>query len=192
MISAKVTTDVSGMLSLVKKAKARSITLKGVRAGAKVLLKAVRPRTPRRKRSGALRQAQGVKAAKGRKGKTISFAVQGARVKVQKFVKLDGYRTPQKVVPANYDHLVQGGTRQHRLGKGEKLERIAVGRRRSVKGTGQIAGGLHPGAKKNPYRRSTYEAVKDQVGRVMNATMGTELQKEIAKENAKIMAKVRK
>lgn len=182
MISFQVKTDVSGMVELIGKTKTRAVTLKGVRAGAKELLKVVRPMVPRRKGSGALRQAQGVKAARGKKGKTASFAIQGARTKFQKMVRAGGYKTPQKVVPANYDHLVQGGTRPHRLGKGEALERLAVGRRKkTVAATAQETGGQHPGTQPNPYRKRAYQIAKNKIGQVMHKVMGEELQKAIDK-----------
>ena len=186
MLTAKIRTDVSGILALVGKTKARTITLQGVRAGAKVLLKAARSMAPRRKRSGALRQAQGIKAAKGRRGNTISYAVQGAKTKFVKMVTPKGYRTPQKTVPANYDHLVEGGTQPHRLGKGESVGRAAVGRRRAVAGTSQTRGGQHPGTKPNPYRKRAYESVKGEVGAAMNRAMAEAIQKEIAKEAARV------
>lgn len=184
MISVKVKTDVTGFVKLIGKTKTRTVTLKGVRAGAKELLKIVRPLVPRRKRSGALRQAQGVKAAKGKKGKTVSFAVQGAKTNIIKFVKLQGYKTPQKVWPAKYDHLVQGGTKAHRLGKGEAVERLRRGRV-ATRQTAQTTGGQHPGTAPNPYRKRAYEAAKHRIGAVMNKVMGDELQKEIAKLAAK-------
>lgn len=191
MIGVKVKTDVSGMADLIGKTRTRVATLKAVRAGAKILLQRVKPLAPRRKGSGALRQSQGVKAAKGKRGNTVSFAVQGAKTKTVKMAKLPGYKTPQKVVPAFYDHLVQGGTKPHRLGKAESVGRAAVGRRRAVVATSQTTGGMHPGSPANPYRRRAYEAAKNEIGAAIKKVMGEELQREIEKKAAKVLAKAK-
>lgn len=186
MISTKVRTDVSGMVELIGITKTRTVTLKMVRAGAKELNSVVKPLAPRRKGGGALRQSQGVKAAKGKKGKTVSFAVQGARTAFEKMSRAGGYKTPQRVVPAFYDHLVQGGTKAHRLGKGELLGRAKVGRRKAVAATSQTRGGQHPGTAPNPYRKRAYEAAKDRIGKTMTIVGGAELQKQIDKIAAKL------
>jgi hypothetical protein len=174
-VGMKVEIDTRGFQGIVSEAKSRNVTLKGVRAGIKVLVGPAKGGAPRR--SGALRQSQGYRAAKGRKGKTIAFAVQGARKAFEKTYK--GRRT----VPGFYDHLVQGGTRPHRLGKGEKLERFDARKTADVfkPGTSQTTGGVHPGAKPNPYRRRAYQSNKDQIGRAVLQTMGVELQKILAK-----------
>lgn len=186
MISAKVSVDVSGFVDLIGITKTRAVTLKGVRAGAKELLSIVRPLAPRRKGGGALRQSQGVKAAKGKRGKTVSFAVQGARTKFEKMSRAGGYTTPQRVVPAFYDHLVQGGTRAHRLGKGESLLREAKGRRKGKQATKQTTGGAHPGTQANPYRKRAYEGAKARIEKVMVDVMVRELNREIERINAKL------
>lgn len=165
-IGMRVAVDISGITGLVSEAKQRNITLKAVRAGIKILQPIAKANAPRRKGSGALRQSQGTKAAKGKRGQTVAYAVQGAKTKFQKMVKLPGYRQPVKVVPAFYDHLVQGGTKPHKL-----------------------RGGQHPGAKANPYRRRAYESVKSQIGAKMNEVMGIEVQKAIEKQAAKLAAK---
>lgn len=185
-LQASVKVNTEGFNVLISEAKKRRVTLKGVKAGIRVLQGAAKAQAPYRVRSRALKQAQGVKAKTGSKGKTVSFAVQGARRRVVKFVKLRGYRTPQKVVPANYDHLVQGGTKPHRLGTGETLGRIAKGRRKAIKATSQTTGGQHPGTKANPYRMRAYRQVKGQIEKVVNLAMRQELNVIVHKQAAKL------
>lgn len=180
-VGMKVEIDVRGIASVLSAVQTRQVTLKGVRAGIKVLVGPAKAGAPRRKGSGALKQSQGYKAAKGRKGRTISYAVQGARVAVQKTYK------GRVVKPAKYDHLVQGGTRPHRLGKGEKLARAAIAKFKTAfkPGTSQTTGGMHPGARANPYRKRAFNAVKGQVAAAMNKAVGDELQRLIAKAQTK-------
>lgn len=179
-IGMKVEVDVRGFQGVVSTAQTRSITLKGVRAGIKVLVGPAKAGAP--KRSGALKQAQGYRAAKGRKGKTIAFAVQGAKVATTKTYK------GRTVKPGKYDHLVQGGTRPHRLGKGEKLSRTVSTKAADIfkPGTAQTSGGRHPGAKPNPYRRRAYQAHKDAIGAAVQKAMSDDLNKVLAREAAKL------
>jgi hypothetical protein len=86
-VGTRAVIDTSGIRALVSEAQTRSITLKGVRAGIKVLLPVAKAGAPRRKGSGALKQSQGTKAVKGRKGKTGSYAIQGAKVSKTKTFK---------------------------------------------------------------------------------------------------------
>lgn len=183
MIRGQFKTDFAGAKALISEAKARNITLKGAKAGGKLLVPPARAAAPKRKRSGALKQSQGMIAKKGRKGSTISFAVQGAKKKTVKMVKLPGYRTPQKVVPAFYDHLVQLGTKPHSLKKGAKLSRNRIGRfiQRQIGSQNRS----HPGAKANPYRKQAWERVKYTAGQAAVKAMGEELTKILAKQKAK-------
>lgn len=195
MIGVKAVVDTQGFEAVVAEAKKRGIALKGARAGARVLSKAAKADAPRRKGSGALKQAQGVKAAKGKKGLTTAFAVQGARRKVDKMVTLPGRKKPVRVVPAFYDHLVQGGTKAHSVAKGQSLGRAErVSKKGRTFGTAVArtdqTGKKHPGAKANPYRKRAWEAVKDEVGAAAVKAMAAETQKVIAKESAKILAKL--
>jgi hypothetical protein len=187
--------DTQGFEALVAENKKRNVSLKGARAGGKVLQKAARAGAPKRKGSGALKQSQGVKAAKGRKGLTVSYAVQGARRKVDKMVTPAGRKKPMRVVPAFYDHLVQGGTKPHSVAKGQSLGRgQRVSKKGKVYGKSVVrtdqAGKQHPGAKANPYRRRAWDAVKDEAGAAALAAMAAETQKVIEKESAKILAKL--
>jgi hypothetical protein len=179
VIGGTVKVDVSGAMALLSEAKQRRVTLKGVKAGAKLLKLAARSEAPARPGSGALQQAQGVKAEKGRQGKTISFAVQGARKNVVRMVRTGRSKKPQKAIPALYDHLVQLGTRPHATRKGSRLTK---GKKAAV---GQI-GSAHPGAKANPYRRRAWARVKGEAGRVTLEAMAAELQKVLAKQAAKV------
>ena len=160
-VGTRAVVDTSGIRDLVTAAQFRSITLKAVRAGVKVLLPVAKAGAPRRPGSGALKQSQGTKAVKGRKGRTGSYAVQGAKAKTQKIVK------GKIVKPGKYDHLVQGGTKPHMVGKKK-----------------------HPGARPNPYRKRAYETVKGTIGDVMTGVMAVEVQKEIAKNSARLLGKI--
>lgn len=190
-ILAKVEVDVSGLEALSSEAKKRNVTIHGARAAGKVLLPAARAGAPKRPGSGALRRAQGVLVKKGtRSGTTASFAVQGARKKVDRMIVVRGRKKAQRVVPAFYDHLVQLGTRPHALGKGESLGRDATKRRKAIVRTGQ-GSGKHPGAKKNPYRERAWGAVSARAGTAALAAMDVALVKEIAKQSARLAAKLK-
>lgn len=165
-VGTRVVIDTKGIREVVSEAQTRGITLKGVRAGVKVLLPVAKAGAPRRPGSGALKQSQGTKAVRGRKGKTGSYAIQGAKAKIQKSVKVKGSGKPRLAIPAKYDHLVQGGTKPHMAGKRK-----------------------HPGAKPNPYRKRAYEATKDTIGAAIATTMAAETQKVIAKAAGKLAAK---
>jgi hypothetical protein len=177
----KIRIDAGPIAAVVGDAKARNLTLKAIRAGIKVLVPPAKAGAPRRKGSGALKQAQGWRAGKGRKGKTVSWGVQGARLRVEKTFK------GKVVKPHKYDHLVQGGTRPHRTGKGEKLARLF--RRRTadvmVPGTSQSSGGMHPGAKPNPYRRRVVQSRRGQMGAAIVRTLRDEIKKLLAKQAAR-------
>lgn len=185
-VGTKVTVNVAGFDALIGAAKSRNVALKGVRAGIRVLVPAARAGAPKRAGSGALRQAQGFKAQKGRRGDTVAYAVQGARTNVVKKVKTG--RGTILAKPFKYDHLVQGGTKPHRLGKGEKLARERTTRSATafVPGTAQATGGRHPGAKPNPYRRRAAAGKRDEINRAATAAMGEELTRVLAKEAAKL------
>lgn len=183
MLLKRVKIDTTGIHAIVSEAKKRNITLAGAKAAAKILKNAARAAAPRR--TGALAQAQAVKAAKGTRGSTASYAVQGSKRKYVRMVKLKGRKKPTKVVPAFYDHLVQMGTRSHALGKGESLGRS--GRRtavRTAQGTGK-----HPGAKANPFRRRAWQTVKEPASRAALDAMSVAVKKEIARQAAKYAAK---
>ncbi len=186
----RVKVDLSGIEAVISAARQRGITLAGAKAAGKLLKNAARSAAPKRPGSGALKQAQGVRAAKGTKqGTTASFAVQGAKKKIDKMVVVRGRKKAQRVVPAFYDHLVQLGTRPHALGKGESLGRDATKRRKAIVRTGQTTG-KHPGAKKNPYRKRAWETVKGPAGAAALKAMGGATQKEIDRQGAKIRTKL--
>lgn len=97
-------TSFPGLEAIERTARKRAIVLKAVKAGAKIVQRRAKPATP--KRSGALRQSIGIKTQKGSRGKTLAFAVIGARAKVSKV-----YRG-KTVRPAKYAHLVERGTKR--------------------------------------------------------------------------------
>lgn len=190
-ISTKVVTSVDGIQFLVTEAAKRNITFVGAKAAGKILKAAAKSAAPRRKGrgGGSLRQAQGVLVKKGKKGLTVAFAVQGARKKAVKMVVLKGRNKPQRVIPAFYDHLVQLGTKAHRLGKGESTGREATKRRKAIVRTSQTTGGKHPGTKADPYRKRAWEAVKGPAAAASMAAMQVAAKKAIQKQAAKVFAK---
>lgn len=177
----KLRIDAAGLIAVVGEARARTLTLKAIRAGIKVLLAPAKSAAPKRPGSGALRQAQGWRAGKGRRGKTISWGVQGARVRVEKMFK------GRVIKPHKYDHLVQGGTRPHSLSKGAKLSRLFKRRTMDVMvpGRGQESGRKHPGAKSNPYRRRVVQSHRGQMGAAITRNLRDEIQKLLVKQAAK-------
>lgn len=104
-IGVQAFTSFPGLEAIEKTAKKRAITMKAVKAGAKIVQAAAKARAP--KRSGALKQSIGIKAKKGSRGKTLAFAVVGARTKVAKQFK------GKTIKPAKYAHLVEKGTKPH-------------------------------------------------------------------------------
>lgn len=101
--------DLTPLHSLRKLSQARTITLKGVRAAGRIVASAAKARAPKRKGGGALKQSMGMKAIKGRRGRSLALAVVGARKKVSKLVKVGTKGRTIRAVPANYMHLVEGG-----------------------------------------------------------------------------------
>lgn len=190
-IGAKVVTNTDGITAVASEAAKRNISLQGARAGGKVLLTESRGQAPRRKGpgGGSLKRAQGVIAKKGRKGLTLAFAVQGAKKSYDKMIVLKGRTKAQRVVPAFYDHLIQGGTKPHRLGKGESLGRDATSRRGAITATAQATGGIHPGTRANPYRKRAWAVVKRRAGDVAVSAMAAATQKEIRRNAARVFAK---
>ena len=148
--------DLSGLAALKTAAQQRAVTLKGVKAGAKLVQAAAKARAP--KRSGALKQSLGIKSKKGTRGKTLAFAIVGARTKVRKMVKPARGTKKVLAVPAKYSHLVEKGTKPH---------------------------GGHPGAKPNPFLRPGFDQVKGQAAAAGMQAMSVEIQRLIAKEAAK-------
>lgn len=187
-IVGRVQIDVAPIKAVLSEAKKRNIAIKGARAAGRILLRAARAQAP--KRSGATRRAQGVKAAKGRKGQTLAYAVQGVKTKFQLVWTPKGGKKPQKVVPAFIDHLIQLGTRPHSLAKGARLSRVR-GKRTSA-AVGQDSGRLHPGARPNPYRERAWVSVKRQAGEECVKAMAEATQKEIDRAAARLAAKLAK
>jgi hypothetical protein len=179
MIYGKVTIDTSGFQALASPARLRAVTKKGVTAGARLIRDDAKARAP--KVSRALAAAIGVKAEKGRRGKTLSYALVGARKKVVKMVTRPGRKTPVKAVPAFYLHMVEGGTRPHGVTKGDRIARKG----KATAAVGQ-KGRMHPGAHPMPFLESAFASRKDAAGQKAMEVMGAEVQKEIAKAAAKL------
>lgn len=173
MLGVSVQVDTSPIPASMSDLQTRSITLKAVRAGIKIVQSRVKAEAPRKRRH--LQRAQGTVAKKGRKGKTIALAVQGAKTKYIR-TRPSGGRAKSgkaKVWPAKYDHLVIGGTKPHGVRKG-----------------GGTLAKKHPGGRANPYRRRAYDSVSGQVNAEMLRVTGIEVQKMLAKNEAKILKKL--
>lgn len=101
-IGVQVFTSFPGLDAIERTAKKRAVTLKAVKAGAKLVQQRAKANAARR--SGALRQSIGTKAVKGSRGKTLALAIVGARAKVVRQYK------GRAVKPSKYAHLVERGT----------------------------------------------------------------------------------
>lgn len=195
-LGVSVRVDTSGIATCLNELQTRNATLKAVRGAIKIVQAAVKPRAP--KRFGYLKSAQGTKAGKGKKGKTPSYAVQGAKTQFRRpitakqtqkisvsakkrdvsgrFLKGGGKTTitnsstkGKEARPAFYDHLVIGGVKAHGVAKG-----------------GGVKEKRHPGARANPYREQAYNSVKSKANAEAMRIMAVEIDKITAKAEAKL------
>lgn len=176
IIRTKIDADISGIEKLDKAIAQRRATLKAIRAGAKIVQRSAKSAVARQ--SGALRQSLGIKGAKGKRGKTIAYAVIGPRKKVRKLVKRKGSRRPVLAVPAYYAHLVERGTRPHAIGKGSKLARRGK--------AGSAGGAQHPGTRARPFIGPAYTSNRPSIARAIQDALAVEIEKEIAKAAVRI------
>ncbi len=169
--------DLSGLDAVKSTAKKRTISLKAVKAGAKLVQAAAKAKAPRRKvDGGGLQQSIGIKPAKGTRGKTLAFCVVGPRLKVVRQVR-QGRKT-YKYVPANIAHIVERGAKPHSIKRGSALGR------RGKKDTGQGTH-THPGAKPHPWLAPAWEEQKNKAGEVAAQVLAAETQKAIEKAAVK-------
>lgn len=166
-IKGKLDLNLSGLNAVKSAARSRSITLKSVKAGAKVIAPAVKAGAQRR--SGALKQSIGIKTAKGRRTKTAAYAVVGARTKVRKMVKRSRRGAKVLAVPAFYAHLVEGGTKAHAR---PNLE------------TGTA--GHHPGSRPKPFLKPAFDANKGKALDAAREAAADEIAKAIRSQAAKL------
>ena len=193
MIGGTVVTDTTGLTAIHDSLKQRAITLKAVKAGAKIVLTATKAGVPQDTRS--LKKSQGTKAGKSKAGQTLSYAVIGARKKTDVMVIRKGRRKPTRAVPAFYDHLVRLGAKPHSVAKGQSLGRV-----QKTSKTGKLygklvtrtdqSGGQHPGTKPNDFRLKGWESSKDAAGAATLAVMGAEVNKAMAEQSRSILAKL--
>jgi HK97 gp10 family phage protein len=178
----QVVFDLSPLRAIQSAAKSRAITLKAVKAAAKIVQPAAKSRAPRRKAKGGggLRQSIGIKTVKGTHGKTVALAVIGARKKVVRYVVGAYGGKPQKHVPAYIAHMVEDGTRAHAITKGSRLARS--GKTSGATGQGKVN---HPGSKPNPFLRSAWAAVRQQAIAAGQAVLLAEVQKYMQKQAAR-------
>jgi hypothetical protein len=164
----RVITDLSGLAAVSSTAKKRTITLKAVKAGAKLVQAAAKAKAPRRKADGGgLQQAIGIKPVKGTRGRTLAYCVVGPRVKVEKQVR-QGRKT-YKYVPARTAHIVEGVAKPHDLRRG--------------KGGGVVR---HPGAKPRPWLAPGWKEQKARAAAVTAEVLAAETQKAIEKAAVKV------
>lgn len=189
-IKARVKVDTSGLKDIERTAKKKTITLKAVKAGGKVVQQAVKARAPRRKYSGALKQSIGVKGAKGTRGQTAAYAVIGPRKSVVKLIPPTRGKKQIRAVPAYYAHLVEKGTRPHRLGLGQRLARAATKKKAAQAATSQSRGGQHRGARANPFIATAWVSSRKRAAAVAQSVLGQEIKKELAKVSVKVRAKL--
>lgn len=170
-VRVKIEADVSGIAALASAAKERAVTLKAVKAGAKIVAAAAKANAPRRKGKGGggLKQSIGVKAVKGTRGKTLALAVIGPRKKVVRDIPR-GKKTVRSV-PAFYAHLVEKGTAPHSTTKGAKRKKAGPGR--------------HPGTKPKPFLAPAFETNKAAVAAAVEKELAAGVEKELAKAAAK-------
>lgn len=178
--------DLTGFEILKTASRQRAATMKAVKAAAKIVQPAAKSRAPRRKAKGGggLRQSIGIKAEKGRRGKSLAVAVIGARKKVMKMVRPPRGRKLVKSVPAYYAHLVERGTAAHSIGIGSSRGRGNLGKATKHKVN-------HPGSRAQPFLGPAWAATSKEAIAAANAVMGAEIQKAIAKAAAKLAAKVK-
>lgn len=171
--------DLSPLDALRKFSQQKAATLKAVRAGGKILQQAVKVRAPKRvtKGGGGLKQSIGLKAAPGKRGRSLALAVVGARKKVVKLVVPPRGKTPRKSVPAYYAHLVEKGTAPHAIQKGSR--RVA---RRGNSATSHPI--QHPGARPNPFLAPAWHAAQREAIEAMSRVL--------AEAVAAILAKAKK
>lgn len=167
-VRAGVRVDTAGLRELKNGTQQRNATLKAVKAGGKVVQADAKARAPRRagRGGGGLKQSMGVKGVKGTKGKTLAYAVIGPRKKVVRQVPTGKSGRTRKHVPAFVAHIVEGGAKPHRLN-----------------------GGMHPGARKQPFIRPGYEATKGRAADATEKVLATEVGRLIEKAAAKTRAK---
>ncbi|MES2208586.1 MAG: HK97 gp10 family phage protein [Chloroflexota bacterium] len=164
-IRATSTVDTAGIREVAKLSQQRTATLKAVKAGGKIVAAAAKARAPRRpgRGGGGLKQAMGVKGVKGTRGKTLAYAVIGARKKVVKMVAGRKGGKLRKHVPAYIAHIVEGGAKAHGLN-----------------------GGTHPGAKAKPFLGPAFDAAKDKAMGEAQRVLGAETMKLVEKAAAKL------
>ena len=163
-LGVRVITDLPGLDAIEKTAKKRGVTLKAVKAGAKLVQTGAKSRVVRR--SGALKQALGIKPKKGTRGKTLAYAVVGARTKVVKVYK------GKKTVPAYYAHLVEKGTKPHSL-----LRKAALGKLARAAAIRAGFGRRHPGAKSQPFLKPALDTQQEAIGAAILRVLQAEILK---------------
>lgn len=168
--------DLSPLLAVKSEAARRSITLKAVKAAAKVIQPAAKARAPRRatKGGGGLKQSIGIKAVPGRKGKSTALCVIGARLKVVKMVMPPRGRKLAKHVPGYIAHIVEGGAAAHAITRGSSRGRGKPGR-----ATGHPIN--HPGATPKPFLGPAWAATRAAALDAARQTLAAEIAKKLAK-----------
>lgn len=139
-----------------------------VRAGGTSMIKAIRNRAP--VRTGTLKKNITQKVKTYRSGNKVSIiGAKSVKVPIKVVDGLDGEIKSKYANPANYFHLVEYGTKPHRmtrkLGKGKATFR-------------------HPGAKANPFARSAWSSNTSMAKRAVVSKLSAFMEKEAKKVRA--------
>jgi hypothetical protein len=175
-----LTLDLTPLLAIKSEAQRRSITLKAVKAAAKIIAPAAKARAPRQnvRGGGGLRQAIGIKAIPGRKGKSTALCVVGARMRVVKMIRPPRGTKLVKQIPGAIAHLVEKGTAAHSISRG-----ASRGRGNPRKATSHPIN--HPGARPHPFLAPAWAASHAAALDAARKVLAEEIQKRLAKQAAK-------
>lgn len=116
-------------------------------------------------RSAVVKKKGWLKRSLGRKTKTYKRGGVAVIVGARRGMAPDG------IEPANYAHLVEKGTKPHAVGKGSNS-------RKSVLGVQAAHGGIHPGAKAQPFLKPAL----DKNAAAIQATISNGLREGIERE----------
>jgi HK97 gp10 family phage protein len=161
--------ELLGRLRAFDRRYARKNLRRGIELAARLVLRTARAFALGPRDTGSLRKSLGVKIRSYRGGESI-VGIVGARKDTGKDVArgrirhtrtvTGGRGAVRKIVPANYVHFVELGTRPHALGKGSTLDRMRRGK--LVRGKGQF-GRRHPGSPARPFLKPAYQANKSAI-----------------------------
>jgi hypothetical protein len=97
---------------------------------------------------------------------------------------------PRWFIPRNYLHMIVYGTAAHAISRGarmaRKITRMVKGKLKTYKQKEKSqAGKMHPGSKPNPFLERALQSSKSAALQIVREGMAQNLEKQIAKANAK-------